>query len=344
MTRLLANENIQKLVTMPECLQALEVAYRDHARGITVGTTSRVETVIPTSIPDVDYEFTSIEGAVPASGVMALRCNSNHMTIRLMNGMKRKDRLPHAPGERFVGLILLFSLTDLRLLGILQDGFISAMRVGATNALAARELARSDATVVGLLGSGNQARMQLVGLAAVRPLREVRVYSPNRQRRETFAELMTQQLGVPVHAVDSPLEAVRGADILATATNSFEPVFDAAWIEPGMHIVAILSHEVPAAAYDRADVVIVNTQRGYGRGEAGHYDSSVDWARYPTLGELLTGQTSGRVEEQQVTFFMNNAGIGFQFAAVGARALEMAEQANVGHYLPDDLFLQTWQS
>src|SRR3990172_405339 len=203
MTRLLTNDDIERLLTMTDCLNALEVAYRDHARGLTVGGTTRVETVVPTSSPDVSYEFTSIEGAVPALGVMALRCNSNHMTMRLVNGMKRKERLPDAPGGRYVGLILLFSLTDLRLLGILQDGFISAMRVGATNALAARALARSEVGIVGLLGSGDQAQKQLAGLAAVKRLREVRVFSPNRERREAFAKAMSAATGLPIRPVRS---------------------------------------------------------------------------------------------------------------------------------------------
>ncbi|MBI3764277.1 MAG: ornithine cyclodeaminase family protein [Chloroflexi bacterium] len=344
MTRLLTNDDIERLLTMDDCLSALEVAYREHARGITVGSSSRVETVVPTPTPDVSYEFTSIEGAVPAFGVMALRCNSNHMAMRIVNGMKRKDRLPDAPGGRYVGLILIFSLADLRLLGILQDGFISAMRVGATNALAARALARSDAGIVGLIGAGDQARKQLAGLAAVRPLREARVFSPNRERRESFANLMSQEIGLPIRPVDSAREAVRGADILAAATNSFDPVFEAEWIEPGMHVTAILSYEVPPAAYDRADVVVVNNPAGYGRGVAGHYDASADWARYPTLGQLLVGEAPGRADDRQVTFFMNNAGIGFQFAAVGARVLESANAASAGCELPDDLFLQSWHT
>src|SRR3990172_1583145 len=212
MTRLLTNDDIERLLTMTDCLNALEVAYRDHARGLTVGSSSRVETVVPTSTPDVSYEFTSIEGAVPAFGVMALRCNSNHMAMRLVNGMKRKDRLPDAPGGRYVGLILLFSLADLRLLGILQDGFISAMRVGATNGLAARALARSEARVVGLLGSGDQAQKQLTPLAAVRRLREVRVFSPSQARREAFARAMSEELGLTVRSLGSAREAAQGVD------------------------------------------------------------------------------------------------------------------------------------
>lgn len=344
MTRLLTNEDIERLLTMTDCLDALDVAYRDHPRGITVGSSSRVETVVPTSSPDVSYEFTSIEGAVPAFGVMALRCNSNHMAIRLVNGLKRKERLPDAPGGRYVGLILLFSLADLRLMAILQDGFISAMRVGATNALAARALARSNAAVVGLLGSGDQAQKQLAGLAAVKQWREVRVFSPNRERREAFAKAMSKATGLPIRPVESAREAARGADLLVAATNSFEPVFEAEWIEPGMHVTAILTHEVPPATYERADLVVVNVKAGYGRGSAGHYDNSADWARYPTLGQLLVGEAPGRTGDQQVTFFMNNAGVGFQFAAVGARVLKLAEAAGVGHILADELFLQTWHT
>lgn len=344
MTRLLTNEDIRQVLDITDCLNALETAYRDHARGTAVGSTSRVETIVPTDTPGIDYEFTSIEGAVPAFDVMALRCNSNHMQIQIVEGMKRKERRANAPGGRYVGLIFLFSLTDLRLMGILQDGLISSWRVGATNALATRELARPGASIVALLGSGDQARGQLASLAAIRELRDVRVFSPTQEHRESFADEMSHDLDVSVRPAASAREAVRGAEILMTATNSFEPVFDAAWLEPGMHLTSILSHEVPAAAYDRADIVIVNTKSGYGRGQAGHYDASKDWARYPTLGELLIGQAPNRTDEQQITFFMNNAGIGYQFAAVGARALELADAAGIGTQLPDDLFLQRWHT
>lgn len=344
MTRVLTNDDIEQLLTMSDCMQALELAYREHTNGLAAGGTSRVETVLPSRAAGVDYEFTSMEGAVPALDTMALRCNSNHMLLRQSGGLQRKDRLPAAPGGRYVGLILLFSLTDLRLKGILQDGFISAMRVGGANALAARHLARADAAVVGLLGSGDQARMQIVGMAAVRKLREVRVFSPRRERREAFAEEMRRKTGIPIHPVSSGREATRGVDILVAATNSFEPVFEADWLAEGMHVTAILSHEVPAAAYRRADLVIVNTKSGYGRGTAGHYDSSTDWARYPTLGDLLSAKTPGRKNDSQISFFMNNAGIGFQFAAVGAKVLEMAAAAEIGYELPDELFLQTWHT
>jgi alanine dehydrogenase len=344
MTRLLTNEDLQGLLSPEGCIATLEEAYKQHGQGTATGTTSRVDTVLPTNKPGVDFEFTSMEGALPTPGVMALRCNANHMRFRMVNGMKRKDRLPDAPGGRFVGLILLFSIAELKLLAILQDGMISSMRVGATSALACRELSRPEASVVGLLGAGVQATSQLECLAKVRALKEVRVFSPTPENRKRFATSMSERVEVEVRPVESALEAIRGADILATATNSFQPVFETEWVEPGMHVSAILTYEVPPDLYQRADAVVVNVKKGYGAGQAGHYDASADWSSFPSLGELLIGRAPGRTEPDRITFFMNNAGVGFQFAAAAAWALELAEAAGVGYELPDDLFLQSWQT
>jgi len=340
---LLTNEDIRQTLNMSGCLAALEAAYRQRAEGVAVGSTSRTETLVPTAKDGVVYELSSMEGAVPALGVMALRVNSNHLARRVVNGSERELRLPDAPGGRHVGLILLFSLQELRLLAILQDRFISVMRVGATSALAARCLARPEAACVGVLGAGRQARAQLLGLAEVFALTEARVYSPTAERRRAFAAEMSAELGLPVRPVDEPRQALRAADIVAAATNSLQPAFAAEWVEPGQHLGAIQSPEAPPAIYQRADVVVVNARAGYGRGAAGRYDSSADWQRYPTLDEVLSGKAPGRTAPGQVTFFMN-AGIGLQFAAVGATALAAARAAGLGRELSDELFLQTWHT
>ena len=342
MTRILTNAEIERLVNVADCLDALEVAFRDSASGAALGTGSRIDTVLPSTHEGVSYEFTSMEGAIPALGVMALRCLSYHVATRVVAGVPRKERLLDPPGGGpYTGLILLFSLADRRLLGILQDGFISPLRVGATNALAARALARPDAGVVGLLGSGTQARAQLLGLAAVRPLREVRVFSPNEEHRRAFAQEMTESLGVPVQAARSAYETVRGADLVVAATNALEPAFDVEWVEPGAHVTSLQSADVPPGLYGRADRLVIAIKSGFGRGQAGMYDDAAAWDTYPTLGELLAGRAVGRTDERQVTYFANNGGVGFQFAAVGARVLEAAQAQGVGQELPDELFLQT---
>jgi ornithine cyclodeaminase/alanine dehydrogenase-like protein (mu-crystallin family) len=343
MPLLLTNQDIRQVLGMPDCLAALEAAYRQRAEGAVVGGTTRVETVLPLACPERTYEFTSMEGAVPAEDMMALRVNSNHWVRAATNGSERPVRRPDAPGGRHMGLIFLFSLEELRLVGILQDRYISVMRVGATSALAARCLARPDACTVGLLGAGEQARTQLLGLAAVFTLDEVRVFSPTPQRRETFAHAMESELGLPVSAVAEPRQAVLGADIVAAATNSPRPVFELDWLEPGQHVGAIQSSEIPPAIYERAEVVAVNVRAGFGRGAAGRYDSSANWEDYPALDQILTGRQLGRTDSRQISFFLN-AGVGFQFAAVGARALAAARLSGLGVDLPDELFLQSWHT
>src|SRR5207245_194531 len=116
-------------------------------------------------------------------GVMAIRLTSDVLRAEATDGVTRRVKVPAAPGGRFLGLVLLFSLENGSLLAILPDGIIQRLRVGASSALATRMMARADAGTVGLIGAGAQATSQLLGLAAVRPLTRVRVYSPTPERR-----------------------------------------------------------------------------------------------------------------------------------------------------------------
>ena len=132
--------------------------------------------------------------------------------------------------------MLLFSLEHGGLLAIIPDGIIQHLRVGASSALAAAAMARPEARTLGLIGAGGQAQAQLLGLAEVRDLSSVRVYSPRPERRGAFAAEMRERLGVSVEAVDSARAAVEGADLVATATNAARPVLDAEWLSPGQHV------------------------------------------------------------------------------------------------------------
>ena len=114
-------------------------------------------------------------------------------------------------------------------------------------------MAREDACVVGLLGAGAQAASQLLGLAAVRQLESVRVFSPTADRRRAFAERLGLRLGVPVQATPGPREAIEGADIILAATNSAAPVIEADWLIPGMHVGFIREFEMSDAVLARAE-------------------------------------------------------------------------------------------
>src|ERR1700746_111356 len=126
------------------------------------------------------------------------------------------------------------------------------MRVGG----GVKYLAREDTHVVGMLGSGGMARTFLEAFKCVRDVRLCKVYSPNPAHREAFAEEMSRRLNIEVRAVDDPHEAVRGADLLSSCTDSMRPVYDADWIEKGMHVINLGRREMPDAAIDRFDVVV----------------------------------------------------------------------------------------
>src|SRR5205085_3410010 len=162
----------------------------------------------------------------------------------------KRVKVPAAPGERYVGLVMLFDLDTLAPVAIVHDGYLQRVRVGATSALAARRLARKGTRAVGLLGAGWQAGAQVEGLREVFDVDEVRVFSPTREKLEAFA---AEHDAV---AVDSAREAIEGADVVVLATNSHKPVLDGAWLENGQHVNSVQRHEIDAATLSRAELVV----------------------------------------------------------------------------------------
>ncbi len=337
---ILSNDDVRVVLPMAEALGALEQAYRDFANGLAHGTTTRLDTRAKLSETGRFFSFTSMEGTTPDGDLMALRFNANHEAFVTADGKTKKARLPSAPGGRCLGLVLLVAMRDTRPLALLQDGYLSALRVGATSALATHYLARPEAGEVGLIGCGDQARAQLLGLAEVRRLRRVRVFSRNETRRTAFAAEMGQRLGVPVEPVSEARAAVEGVDLVVGATNSLDPVFSADWIAEGVHVGAIVPGEVEPALYRRSHVTVVNSKAPFGNERGYLTEVDVDWAQYPDLGDVVTGRAAGRSDERQITFFMNNAGLGFQFAACGAKAYASARERGLGHEVPTDWLLQ----
>lgn len=349
MTLLLTNEEVEQVVDMRSSLEALEAAYRDVAEG---GAVLRrlSQTYLPGPLPASSYCLKTVEGGSESLGVMAIRLTSDVLQGREVGGVLRREKVPAAPGGKFLGLVLLFSLETGELLAIIPDGIIQRLRVGATSALAADRLARKDAASVGVIGAGQQAEAQLQGLACVRDLARVRVFSPTRENREGFAARMGEALGVPVEAVGSAREAVAGADIVAVGTNSGSPVLDKAWLEQGMHVGYIRDFETDAETLARADVLVVHSRQS----DIDHYTPrgredlaelqrgrGFSWDAYADIAELVAGQATGRSSPDQLTMFMNNFGVGVQFAAVGVVAVREAKARGLGRELPTDWFLES---
>lgn len=352
MTLILSNDDVAKLLTMRECIDVLEDVYVELANGRGVNRV-RSDCLVPSGQGDALYSLKSMDGVIPKLGIGAVRIDSDIVTWPKQGNNMRRVKVPAAPGGRYVGLVLLFSSHTGEPLAIMPDGVMQRIRVGAANGLGVKYLARKDASLVGILGSGWQAGAQLMAVCAVRDIKTIRCFSPNRERCEAFAREMSDTLGVAVVPVPQPEDALGGADIALCATNSIDNVFFERWIEPGMHVSSIKITEIELAAIQRVDRLVLHTHDDKplhvtttgldvaekdGKGWA--LGKGINFARTPTLAEVIAGQAPVRGTESEVTCFINNLGLGYQFAAAGAVVYRKAKEAGLGHDLPTDWFTQ----
>jgi len=353
MTLILSNEDVEKLLTMRECIEVLEDVYIELSEGRGV-TRIRSDCLAPSARSDALYSLKSMDGVIPKLGIGAVRIDSDIVTWPKRGNNARRVKVPAAPNGRYVGLVLLFSSENGEPLAIMPDGVMQRIRVGATNGLGIKYLARKDAKTVGILGSGWQAGAQLMAVCAVRKIEKIRCFSPNHDHCEEFARQMSVTLGVDIEPVRHPEETVGAADIVMCATNSIDNVFFERWIESGMHVSSIKVPEIEIAAIKRADRVVIHTHdtkplhvttkgltvpeiaesKGWALGEG------IDFKSALTLADVIAGKAAMRSSDHEVTCFINNLGLGFQFAAAGAVVYRKAKEGGLGYDLPTDWFTQ----
>jgi alanine dehydrogenase len=215
-------------------------------------------------------------------------------------------------GARY--LVAVFEQESGKLLALLDGHYLTAARTGATAGVAARHLARSDARVVGVIGSGLEARTNLAAICAVRPVTEVRVFSPRAERREEFARYVEETHGVTAVVADSAEGCVRDVDLVITATNTSraaDPIaFRGEWMTDGVHVSTIgstspRSREVDAETFARADVLVVDSIEQV-REESGDALAALSEGVLPTMYELdaiVSGGSVGRTSASQRTVF-----------------------------------------
>lgn len=354
MPLIISNDDVIRILTMEDCLSAVERAFLELGNGDAVSR-PRSELIVPQPEAGRHYLLKTWDAALPSIGLAATRLTSNMMQRGGDGASARLDPLPlAADGTGYVGLILLFDIQTLELLAIIQDARLQVMRAGATYGLAAKYLAKNDAKVVGLLGSGGQAREQLTAIAAVRRLAKVQVFSPTKAHREAFAGNMAERLGLPVIACASAREAVRGADIVAAATSSLAPVVLGEWLEPGQHVSFAGPGKGDRLAYERASLLVAQTQEQTLRWQPARHAAQRPPSRpartqetppshaLALLGDIVAGKDRGRRDRDQVTIFggFDGSGPGTAYAALGAIVLERARRAGLGRELPSDWFIQ----
>ena len=362
MTLVISNDDAAKVLTMSGAIDRLEQLYGDLGIGSAVYR-GRTDLFAPTvanigeELPGA-HQFKTLDGAIPRLQVASIRVTSDIVAFPVVNGSRRRIKVPAAEGKSYVGLVFLFSSATGELIGVLQDGLLQRFTVGAINAIGAKYMARKSARIVGLIGAGNQAGPQLEALREVREIEHVRVFSPDPKGAQAFCDRLSAQLGLSMSIAASAPAAVAGADIAITATNSREPFFEAGWLEPGMHLSCMQRDEPKDECFSRADLVVFHTrmkeheyvstdfaamEKKFGFVMRDHPPREIDWNDYPDLGELVAGGTAGRTRDDQITFFLNSTGVGAQFTAVAHLIYERAKEMKLGESVPTRWFNESIQ-
>jgi ornithine cyclodeaminase/alanine dehydrogenase-like protein (mu-crystallin family) len=224
----------------------------------------------------------------------------------------------------------------------IEADYMGQLRTGAASGVATKFMARRDARIAAIIGTGGQARTQLQAIADVRKLELARAYGRDVSRREKFCSDMAERLGIPVYAAGSAAQAIEGADIVCTATTASHPVVTSSDIAAGMHINAIgvnYAHkqELDEAAVKRADLIAVDSIE-QSRQEAGDLimafgQDESKWSSVKKLADIVDGKIPGRSNEAAITLFKSN-GIASWDLAVAVRVWTLAREKGLGRKLP----------
>lgn len=317
MPLLLTEADVKSILTMPMAMDAVETSFRRLAGGSAVSHSRQ-------RLRLTSKGFLHYMAASDATGGYL--------------GLKIYTVSPS--GARF--LVPLFNGQSGEMVALIEANYLGQVRTGAASGVATRVMARAGASNAGIIGTGLQACTQLEAVALARKLERVRAFSRSAERREQFSREMTQRIGVPVSPVASAEEAVRGADILITSTNTVNPVVEGRWIERGAHINAIGSNfadrrELDAEAVGRAGVIAADSVE-QSKIEAGdliqvYGQDASRWKAVHELSDIVAGKVPGRTGPDQITLFKSN-GIAIEDIVVAGRIYEIARERGMGREVP----------
>jgi ornithine cyclodeaminase/alanine dehydrogenase-like protein (mu-crystallin family) len=318
--RLLTEDDVKTLLPLDELISTMEGALARFSAG---EVQQPVRTVLSVG-PQKAYF-----GVMPA--VIADPPSMGAKLVTVFNGNLAKGLPSH------LATILLFDAGTGALTAVLDGRYITEARTAAVSAVSARALARHDATRLALIGSGVQAHSHLEALRLVRPIVDVRVWSPQAASRERFVAASAGH-GVPVRACDGAEAAVAGADIVVLVTASPSPVIDDAWIAPGTHVICVGAcrpdqREMAPELVARARLIV--DSRAAALVEAGDVVQGIREGRFDAahvageLGEVLLGRVAGRRSRDEVTIF-KSLGMAVEDVAAADLVYRRAEERGAG--------------
>lgn len=363
MTMILNNDDVKEVLTMEITMQALEKAYLEMIEKEAV-CRPRIDIQVPTRDPGKRYQWGTMEGG-STSGYFAIRMKSDVIYEQEYHGARTQEKYCVRPGL-FCGLILLTSIENGEPLALMNDGYLQHMRVGADSGLGVKYMARDDAKVVGMMGSGGMARSHIEAFRQVRRIERVQVYSPTRAHREAYAQEITEAYDIEAVPVATPEAVYKGADIVAGCTDSAVDIIEGRLLEEGTHVVSI-GGRPDAATFERVDLSLRlgTAPAPWGLEDYQLPDEYITYAAAPgrtadvkmkragvrahgfqagaktiLLEELFSGKKQGRTSPRQITYSERGNIQGAQFFAVAGRVYELARERGLGKEIPTDWLLQ----
>jgi alanine dehydrogenase len=320
MALLLTRENVMSVLDMEACMDVVESAFAELARGTAV---------LPLRINITPPEGLALYMPAYLKEMGALACK----VVTVYKKNPEKFGLPTT-----IGKVLLQNPETGEVICVMDGGYLTAVRTGAASGVATKYMARDGGKMTaGIFGAGVQAKMQLWAMSVARDISKAVVYDTSGEAAEKFVSEMSKRLGLRIVKAASPDEAL-AADIICTATSSPTPIFDGQKVSPGTHINGIGSHTPKARELD-SEIIRRSRLMGDSREacfkEAGDImipleEGAIDKGHfYAELGEVVTGKKAGRESDGEITLFKSN-GLAIQDAATAKLVYDKAVASGTG--------------
>lgn len=318
---ILSREDLRQLLTMNEVIEAVEQGFTEYKMGhCFVPVRMRVK------IEREDGLFLFMPAYLEKGGSF---------------GTKMISIFPGNPQRGLSTLQSVYLLNDPatgELLAMMDGIFPTAMRTGATSAVATKYLARKEAAIMGIIGTGAQAPFQAEAVSAVRPIQRILAYDKIGENTEDFSKNTSKNLDIPIEVMESPREVVVHSDILVTVTTSVEPVFDGRDLRPGTHVNAVGAYTPEMREVDEITVkkalIVVDTYEGC-MAEAGDLLVPMRAGKlsekdiYADLGEIVLGEKPGRTRNDEITLF-ESVGFALEDLVAARLAYQRAKEKGIG--------------
>lgn len=322
--RLITRSDVQQSISMRDAVEVVKGAFKELSAG-------RADIPLRIALPQPKREGVTLfmPGYLSDSESLAIKVVSVH-------NRNAERNLP-----RINAIVIVIDPATGQPIAAIEGGYLTALRTGAASGAATDLLARRDAEVAAIIGAGVQARTQLLAVAAVRPIKQFRIYARHRKSVEEMIAEMRPQLepSIELFPADSPSQAVREALVICAATTSSTPVFDGADLRSGAHVNGAGSYkpemqEIDCKTLERASKIVVDSREG-ALAEAGDLLVAIERGKiqssdiYAEIGEIAAGLKPGRESDDGITYF-KSVGNAAQDAAIAQAIYQRALRDNLG--------------